>query len=64
MESLQFSVHEVPELADQGINYVVVAICGNWRDGEACNDARQLPQLQRTLRKRFMARLPPAESRH
>ena len=58
MEALQFSVHELPELAEHGAGFIVVAVCGEWRDGEAYDDAWQLPHKQRELRRRFMARVP------
>jgi hypothetical protein len=57
VEYLQFHTEELPQMAEVGARYVVVACCGTWRDGEATNDAAQIPALQRRLRKRFMNRL-------
>jgi len=57
VEYLHFHTEELPELADAGARFVVVAYCGSWRDGEVTNDAAQIPALKRTLRKRFMGRL-------
>ncbi|MGM0594193.1 MAG: hypothetical protein ACQETD_06620 [Pseudomonadota bacterium] len=47
----------MPHLSESGARYVVVAICGDWRDGEVTNYAVNIPKLQRVLRKRFMNRL-------
>ncbi len=41
----------------QGARYVVVACTLDWRDGEITNDPRQIPHLQRELRKRWFNRL-------
>jgi hypothetical protein len=58
MEYLRFHVQELPEMAEAGARYVVVACCGTWwRDGEVTNDPKWIPRLQQELRKRFMNRL-------
>ena len=56
MEQLRFQTVEFPSLELVGARYVVVAVYGSWRDGEATNDLRQIPRMQRELRKRFMTR--------
>jgi len=56
METLRFHTEEFPHLEVVGARYVVVAVYGNWRDGDATNDRRRIPQMQRELRKRFMSR--------
>jgi hypothetical protein len=56
METLRFHTEEFPHLEGVGARYVVVAVYGTWRDGEATNDRRRIPQVQRELRKRFMSR--------
>jgi hypothetical protein len=65
VEYLTFHTEELPQLAGAGARYVVVACCGTWRDGEVTGDAKMIPALQRTLRKRFMNRLrhPPRRER-
>lgn len=56
MTNLVFHTEEIPRLAGVGARYVVVAVCGEWRDGKVTNEAAQIPRLQRELRKRFMTR--------
>lgn len=56
MEFLNFQTKEFPQLEAVGARYVVVAVYGAWRDGDVTNDRRQIPRLQRELRKRFMTR--------
>ncbi len=56
MHHLIFHTEEIPQLAPSGARYVVVAVCGEWRDGDVTNDASQIPHVQRQLRKRFMTR--------
>lgn len=63
MEYLKFHTQELPQMANAGARYVVVACCGTWRDGEVTNDPAQIPTLQRQLRKRFMNRLVAAPQR-
>ncbi|HEY0721770.1 MAG TPA: hypothetical protein VGE50_11025 [Gammaproteobacteria bacterium] len=46
----------MPRLASLGARYVVIAVCGDWRDGDITNYRHRIPQLQRELRKRFMTR--------
>lgn len=60
MEYLQFHTQEFPTLEAVGARYVVVAMHGAWRDGRATNDRRQIPRVQRELRKRFMTRFEQA----
>jgi hypothetical protein len=57
MDMLEFHTQEMPEMADAGARFVVVAYCGTWRDGLATNSKTEIPRLQRELRKRFMNRL-------
>jgi hypothetical protein len=54
---LKFHTQEMPEMAEAGARYVVVAHYGEWRDGLATNYPAEIPKLQRELRKRFMNRL-------
>lgn len=56
MEFLRFHTEEFPHLEAVGARYVVVAVHGNWRDGNVTNDRRQIPRMQKELRKRFMSR--------
>ena len=56
MEMLKFTTQEMPMYEEMGARYVVVAHCGNWRDGEATSNPSMIPKLQRELRKRFMNR--------
>ncbi len=56
MDYLTFHTEELPQMAEVGARYVVVACCGSWRDGEITNSASQIPTLRRELRKRFMNR--------
>lgn len=56
MEILRFHTEEFPHLEAVGARYVVVAVYGNWRDGDATNDPQRIPHMQRELRKRFMSR--------
>jgi hypothetical protein len=56
VEYLQFHTEVMPQMAEAGARYVVVAYCGTWSDGEVTNDAAQIPLLQRRLRKRYMNR--------
>ena len=56
MSNLTFETVDIPTLAAQGARYVVIAIFGEWRDGDVTNDPLQIPQVQRELRKRFMTR--------
>jgi hypothetical protein len=56
MEFLKFHTQEFPLLEAVGARYVVVAIHGTWRDGGITNDRRQIPRMERELRKRFMTR--------
>lgn len=60
MEFLNFQTQEFPQLEAVGARFVVVAVYGSWRDGDATNDHRQIPRLQRELRKRFMTRFDEA----
>lgn len=60
MQFLRFHTEEFPHLEAVGARYVVVAVHGDWRDGDATNDRRRIPHLQRELRKRFMNRLNTA----
>ncbi len=53
---LTFQTREVPRLASLGARYVVIAVCGDWRDGDITNYRHRIPHLQRELRKRFMTR--------
>lgn len=57
MQFLRFHTEEFPHLEAVGARYVVVAVYGEWRDGDATNDPNRIPQLRRELRKRFMSRL-------
>lgn len=63
MDYLKFHTEELPLMAEAGARYVVVACCGDWRDGEVTNSRSGIPQLQRELRKRFMNRLGSAGAR-
>lgn len=54
---LKFHTQEMPEMAEAGARYVVVAHYDDWRDGLATNYPAEIPKLQRELRKRFMNRL-------
>lgn len=63
MTNLIFHTQEIPQLAVAGARYVVVAVCGAWRDGQVTNDASQIPRLQRELRIRFMTRFGPPVKR-
>lgn len=56
MEMLQFHIKEFPGYECNGARFVVIAHCGDWRDGEVTNDPRLLPRLEQALRKRFMNR--------
>ena len=56
MKFLRFHTEEFPNLEAAGARYVVVAVCGQWRDGDATNERQMIPQLQRKLRKRYMSR--------
>lgn len=60
MNILRFHTQEFPHLEDVGARFVVVAVCGEWRDGDVTNDPHAIPKLQRELRKRFMSRLKGA----
>ncbi|HEY0635687.1 MAG TPA: hypothetical protein VGE00_09910 [Gammaproteobacteria bacterium] len=57
MQLLRFHTEEFPHLEAVGARYVVVAVHGSWRDGDATNDRQRIPQMQRELFKRFMNRL-------
>lgn len=57
MDRLKFHVQDLPQMAEAGARFVVVAYCGEWRDGMATNYQAQIPRLQRELRKRFMNRI-------
>ncbi len=57
MELLKFHTQEIPDMEAQGARYVVVACTLDWRDGEITNDPRQIPRIQRELRKRWFNRL-------
>lgn len=61
MDVLEFHTQEMPEMADAGARFVVVAFCGTWRDGMATNNKADISKLQRELRKRFMNRLSEVE---
>jgi hypothetical protein len=63
MTKLIFHTQEIPQLTVAGARYVVVAVCGAWRDGQVTNDASQIPRLQRELRIRFMTRFEPSLKR-
>jgi len=56
LEYLSFHTEVMPQLAQVGARYVVVAYCGKWRDGLTTSDESQIPALQRKLRLRFMKR--------
>ncbi len=52
--ALNYHVEEMPEMADFGALYVVVAHYETWRDGEATMDRHLIPTIKRRLLKRFM----------
>lgn len=56
MDILQFHIEEMPLYEGVDARYVVIAHCGNWRDGEATDSPADIPGLKRELRKRFMNR--------
>lgn len=60
MEMLKFHTQEMPHYEEAGARYVVVAYCGDWREGEATSNPYMIPQLKRELRKRFMNRIAAA----
>jgi hypothetical protein len=56
MAYLTFHTKEYPQFERIGARFVVIAIYGAWRDGEITNNPREIPLMQRELRKRFMTR--------
>lgn len=60
MHNLTFHTVDMATLAPQGARYVVIAIYGEWREGDVASDPQQIPQVQRELRKRFMTRFDSA----
>jgi hypothetical protein len=56
MDTLKFHTQDMPMYEEMGARYVIVAYCGNWRDGEATSNPSLIPRLKRELRKRFMNR--------
>jgi hypothetical protein len=60
MEKLKFHTQDLPQMAEAGARYVVVAHFGEWRDGLTTNYKAEIPKLQRELRKRFMKRFDSA----
>lgn len=56
MSYLKLLTVDIPSLIPQGARYVVIAIYEDWREGEVTNDPRQIPHIERELRKRFLNR--------